>query len=195
MALNLKITRVLYQKLLGLYPPTFREQFGESMTQTFNDLWHERKNHHPLNQLGFVLWLFGETAGGIVQEHIVSIQTRPMMKNTFPNLRLPALISALLVLPFVLLEFAVVIAKGRTFDFRGLLDSAVIFGMLWLGITAILLILIPLVQALRAGNDVVAASAPAPKKTFSHSSHPCRPHQPPAGPTLHDVSFAHGVAH
>jgi hypothetical protein len=32
--------RVLYHKLLAFYPQAFREQLGESMAQTFNDLYN-----------------------------------------------------------------------------------------------------------------------------------------------------------
>jgi hypothetical protein len=35
--------RIFYKKLLAFYPQAFREQFGESVQQTFNDLCNERK--------------------------------------------------------------------------------------------------------------------------------------------------------
>jgi hypothetical protein len=43
MAYNHKTTRVLYKKLLDLYPPEFKEQLGESMEQSFHDLCKERQ--------------------------------------------------------------------------------------------------------------------------------------------------------
>jgi hypothetical protein len=58
--------RALYKKLLGLYPRAFREQLGESMEQTFNDLCNERKQQAQGGLFGFVLWMFVETAIGIV---------------------------------------------------------------------------------------------------------------------------------
>jgi len=33
----------LYKKLLNFYPQAFKERFGESMQQTFNDLYNQRK--------------------------------------------------------------------------------------------------------------------------------------------------------
>ena len=35
--------RILYKKLLNLYPRGFRDQMGESMEQMFNDLFKERQ--------------------------------------------------------------------------------------------------------------------------------------------------------
>lgn len=38
------------------------------MIQTFQALCHERQQQHSVRQAGFMLWLFGETAIGIIQE-------------------------------------------------------------------------------------------------------------------------------
>jgi len=43
MAYDQNTIRILYQKLLNFYPRGFRERLGESMQQTFNDLYNERK--------------------------------------------------------------------------------------------------------------------------------------------------------
>ena len=43
MEYNRKTIRTLYKKLLTFYPPAFREQFSESMGQTFNDFCRENK--------------------------------------------------------------------------------------------------------------------------------------------------------
>ena len=40
------------------------------MEQTFNDLYNERKQQAERGLFGFVLWMFVETAIGIVQEHL-----------------------------------------------------------------------------------------------------------------------------
>lgn len=157
----------LYKKLLALYPRGFRERLGESMQQTFNDLYNERKRQTESGLLGFVLWTFIETAIGIVQEHIVLIKEMNSMKNILTNLRLPAIIGLLIILPFILLEFTFVILKRLTFDLTDALDSIVIFGILWLGIAAIFLILIPLVRNLRqAGNNHMASPVPAQRNTL-----------------------------
>ena len=63
----------LYKKLLNLYPRGFREQLGESMQQTFNDLYKERKRETQQVLFSFVLWAFVETIVGIAKEYILLI--------------------------------------------------------------------------------------------------------------------------
>ncbi|RPI91645.1 MAG: hypothetical protein EHM40_15135 [Chloroflexi bacterium] len=159
MAYAQRTIHTLYKKLLRLYPQTFREQLGESMQQTFDDLYNERQTKRGL--FGFVLWMFIETAIGIVQEHILSIKEMNPMNNMLTNLRSSAVVGFLIVLPFILLEFTFVILKRLTFDLRDALDSVVIFGILWLGVAAILLILMPLVRSMQAGNNSAANPVPA----------------------------------
>lgn len=89
--------RTLYKKLLALYPHPFREQMGESMEQTFNDLCRERRQQAPSRWSVFVLWLFIETALGIVREHVLFLTEGVAMKNTLANPRPAALISAMLL--------------------------------------------------------------------------------------------------
>ncbi|HEU0295727.1 MAG TPA: hypothetical protein VFR47_23510 [Anaerolineales bacterium] len=89
------------------------------------------------------------------------------MNNTLTNLRLSAIIGFLIILPFILLEFTFVMTKRLTFDLRDALDSIVTFGILWLGVAAILLILIPLLRNLwRGGKDIVANPVPARGNTI-----------------------------
>ena len=57
---------ILYKKLLTFYPENFREQLGESMEQTFRDLWNE-KQQSKQELFGFVLWTFIETAIGFLK--------------------------------------------------------------------------------------------------------------------------------
>jgi Protein of unknown function (DUF2975) len=60
--------RNCYAKLLHLYPKAYRERFGESMEQTFNDLCHERiKAGKGLFRLA--LWVFVETFAAIIREN------------------------------------------------------------------------------------------------------------------------------
>lgn len=88
--------RTLYRKLLSLYPRRFQEQLGESMEQTFNDLYREKKSLH------LVPWIFVDTAIGIVVEHLLSISKGDPMKNTITYQRATALIgSILLVVAFI----------------------------------------------------------------------------------------------
>jgi len=74
---------VLYKKLLALYPRGFREQLGESMQQTFNDLCRERQTKG--GWFGFMLWTFVETAVGIVREHVLLLTKGATMKNILAN--------------------------------------------------------------------------------------------------------------
>jgi hypothetical protein len=57
-----------YRTLLHCYPRPYRERFAEGMDQTFHDLCRERVNAGQ-GLLGFVLWLFVETAAGILEEN------------------------------------------------------------------------------------------------------------------------------
>jgi hypothetical protein len=61
-----------YAKLLRLYPKPYRERFGETMGQTFNDLCRERAKAEK-GLLSFVLWTFFETSAAIVRENATMI--------------------------------------------------------------------------------------------------------------------------
>lgn len=99
----------LYKKLLALYPRGFRERLGESMQQTFNDLYTERK-HQPTRGF-FVLSIFSETAIGIVREHLYLLMEGDTMKNILANPRSAAITSFILALPlgftYVVLMFEI----------------------------------------------------------------------------------------
>jgi hypothetical protein len=92
MAINV---RTLYRKLLTLYPQRFKEQLGESMEQTFSDLYRERQAKP--GWFRFVLWTFIETAVGIVREHVQSITEGGSMKSALANPRFAVLISSILL--------------------------------------------------------------------------------------------------
>jgi hypothetical protein len=93
---EMNTVRTLYRKLLTLYPRAFREELGESMEQTFQDLWHE-KQQTKKELFGFVLWIFVETIFGIIREHVLSITEGAKMKNTLAIPRSAALISSILL--------------------------------------------------------------------------------------------------
>lgn len=144
-------TRALYKKLLSLYPRAFREQLGESMEQTFNDLCNERKQQTEPGWFGFVLWLFVETAIGIIKEHILLITERNTMKIITTDFRAAAIISFILVLPFVILEFL-----NTTLTKQNASGLTVLFGLLWLLPMTFIVILMPIVRNVRAGNSIMA---------------------------------------
>ena len=74
----------LYKKLISLYPRGFREQLGESMEQTFKDLYNERQTKR--GGFGFVFWMFAETGVGIIKENILYGYTMKI-SSQIPNER------------------------------------------------------------------------------------------------------------
>jgi hypothetical protein len=95
MAYIQRTIHTLYKKLIRLYPRGFRERLEESMLQTFNDLYKERQAED--GWFGFVLWMFVETAVGIVREHVLLITEGDRMKNTLAIPRSAALLSSILL--------------------------------------------------------------------------------------------------
>ena len=75
--------RRLYKKLLTLYPRSFRERLGESMEQTFHDLYQERQIKG--GWFGFMLSTFVETTVGIIKEYILLIKQGDHMKYSVTN--------------------------------------------------------------------------------------------------------------
>lgn len=142
--------RALYRKLLSFYPHEFREQLRESMEQTFNDLYEERKHQGARGWFGFVLWVFVETLIGIFKERILWIKEGNSMKNTLTNLRSPMLISFLLVLPFMAME----IINRRSFN-EGF--PIPLFVIMWLLPILFILTVMPIVRNVRAGNSLLAS--------------------------------------
>lgn len=134
-----EIVQKLYKKLLTLYPRTFKEQLGESMEQTFNDLCTEKRRTKS-KLFGFVLWTFLETATGIFREHLVLISPGDVMQSILKPVGSSALISFLLILPFMIME--VVNRRNFNEDFPFML-----FFILWLDLFAISLILLPIVRS------------------------------------------------
>jgi hypothetical protein len=103
MTFEQKTVRIFYKKLLAFYPRAFREQFGESIEQTFNDLCHERKRQAKQASYGFLLWMFIETFAGIVKEHLINIKRGATMENIISNSKSATVIGFLLALPLAIL--------------------------------------------------------------------------------------------
>ena len=142
------IVRFIYKKLVAFYPQTFREELGESMEQTFNDLCNEkRKTKQRL--FGFILSTFIETIAGIIQEHILLLTQGDTMKNIFTNFRSPAIIGLLFVIPFMIMEVV------NTQNFNAVFNIP-LFGIMWLLPTIFIVILVPIVRNIRTGNSLIA---------------------------------------
>lgn len=155
MAHEQKAVQWLYRKLLSLYPRAFRERFGESMQQTFDDLYNERKQQTEQSVFGFVLWMFAETAIGIFRERLLLITEGDRIQPMLKSLGLSALLSFFLVLPFMIME----VVNRRSFneDFPFML-----FLVLWLNLFSISLILLPIVRGGWTGTHDLAHPVPAP---------------------------------
>ncbi len=72
------------------------------MEQTFNDLCNEKQQTKQA-LLGFVLWTFIETTIGIFKEHLLLISSGVIMQTLFNTLGSPALVSLLLIFPFMIM--------------------------------------------------------------------------------------------
>ena len=51
------------------------------MEQTFNDLCNERKQQTEQGMFGFLVWIFVETALGVIKEHVQLITRGKTMKS------------------------------------------------------------------------------------------------------------------
>lgn len=101
-----------YKKLLKFYPKKFRERFEDSMAQTFNDLYQEKQIQ--AGWLGFIPWIFFETALGIVMEYVRLMIDGDTMKNT----GFAALVSSILLAVAVIVAPAIYLA-GNLRDAMG----------------------------------------------------------------------------
>lgn len=157
----------VYKKLLALYPRAFREQFGESMRQTFNDLCNEhRKELHKI-PLGLVIWMFMETFFGIVKENFLQLKRGITVENIITNQKASAIFGLVLALPlaFVLFieMFNVVPLSGylRTLTTEADGYQLSIFGKIFLIVTFLLLpigfviSLVPIVKNIRHSNGIM----------------------------------------
>jgi hypothetical protein len=150
--------RRLYKKLLRLYPREFRERLEESMEQTFADLYNEKRQTKK-EKFGFVAWTFVETALGIFREHLLLISPGDNMQTKLQTLGSSALISLLLILPFMTMEVVNRRNLHEEFPF-------ILFFVLWLNLFAISLILLPIVRGRRTANHGMANLVPAQRNTL-----------------------------
>ncbi len=148
-----RIARTLYQQLLKLYPRAFRERFGLSMVQTFDDLCREQQRQHAQGLYGLMWGVLLETAIGIFREHLLLISSGAVMQTMFKTLGSSALFSLLLSLPFMIME-----AVNRR-NFNEDFPLMLFFGM-WLNLFVISLILLPIVRSRRDQNHAMTNSVP-----------------------------------
>lgn len=153
-----RLVRTLYKKLVGLYPRPFREQLGESMEQTFQDLCDDKRQTKK-ELFRFVLWMFSETAIGVFREHILLISSGVMMQTSFKALGSSVFISLLLIVPLMIME----VVNRRIFneDFPTFL-----FFVMWLNVFAVSIILLPIVLSRHTANYDMTDPVPAERNAI-----------------------------
>jgi hypothetical protein len=157
-----EIVPALYNRLLRLYPYPFRERLGESMVQTFYDLYRERRQaREPL--IGFVLWTFLDTGIGIFREYL--FLTGDKMKAMLKSLGLPALLGLLVLLPLIILE----LVNRRNFP-EGF--PFAIFFLLWFSLFALGCMVLPILQAWRTSEYDRARPGPIPGNVLLANARP-----------------------
>lgn len=147
-----KTVLIIYKKLVAFYPPEFREQFGESMKQTFSDVCREHKREFHKIPLGLLIWMFMETSVGIIKEHFIKLKRGKNMENFKINFKSATIIGLISVLPFITLELVNRRTLSQDFPFP-------LFVFLWLLATAFIFMLMPIVQTVQTGNKIAAKPA------------------------------------
>jgi hypothetical protein len=143
--------RLLYRKLLTFYPRSFRERFAESVEQTFDDLYNDRKREKKQHLVAFASWMVIETSIGIVNEHVLLIGQEKTMRTITKDFTLAASISFILVLPLVILELL-----NNPVTKENPSGVIPLFAVLWLLPTVFIVILKPILRSARAGKSLMA---------------------------------------
>ncbi|HEY6400624.1 MAG TPA: hypothetical protein VI479_04405 [Blastocatellia bacterium] len=134
--------------------PADRREWGAAMLAELAHL------QNPFTRWRFALGcarvaLFAPRKGGALQFYRTDA-----MKNFITNFGSAAIISFLILLPFMILAFMFEVVKRlNIFSFRNAIDLIVVFGLLWLGLASIILIVAPIVRNMREGNDNLANPA------------------------------------
>ena len=140
----------LYKQLLSFYPRSFRDELGESMQQTFRDLYREKRQARQ-GLLNFLLKTFAETGLGIFREHVLLITEGTTMKTMISNPGFSPVISFILcVFPFMLLEWATRSNLPRSNA------SPMLWVVLWFLSTGFIVVLMQMVRNIRVGNSILA---------------------------------------
>lgn len=140
-----------YKRLISLYPQDFRERFGESMEQTFNDVCNEQKLKGNLS-LGFVFSMFAETSVSIIRENLSALKGANQMNYWLKNIGIAVLFGLLLISPFAFMEYwnnPVIQSVEVPFPFM-------LFFGLWLTPVIFFLGATPIVRIVWAGESVLA---------------------------------------
>jgi hypothetical protein len=118
------------------------------MEQTFIDLYDQQKRQTNRGVFGFILWIFIETAIGIFRERL-SVMEGVNMQTIVTSLRIPAVISFLILLPFMILE----VVNRRNFN-EGF--PIPLFIIMWLLPVLFILTGMPILRNARVGKSILA---------------------------------------
>jgi hypothetical protein len=142
----------LYEWLLRLYPQKFKRQFGEEMKFVFSESLRDAYEQDGGKGLFVLLgWTFIDVFISLFNEHLQERKEEPPMSLArFVTLRNAALTGFLMVLPFMLLEAI------TTSGFAHLGFPLGLFIFMWLLAAIFALLLLPIVQTIRAGNIAMA---------------------------------------
>ena len=115
-----------YGRLLCFYPRTYRERFGESIEQTFNDLCRERAEERK-GFLTFAIWTFAETCAAILKENAKYLTRSRMKQESGQSLKMikyaALAVGALMVAGIGALMF---LARGKGEDITGIVAPALL---------------------------------------------------------------------
>ena len=118
--------RCWYRRLLRLYPSPYRERFGEGMEQTFNDLCRERIRADQ-GLVWLAIWVYVETAVGIVRENATSIRRRTMKHDSIASLKIVKYSAITLgVLMAAGIVTLMILARGKGEDITGIVAPALL---------------------------------------------------------------------
>lgn len=121
---------VYYKRLISRYPQDFRERFGESMEQTFNDVCSEQKGKLSLT---FVFSTFAETSIGVIKENLSSLKGAYQMNYWLKTISIAALLGSLVTAALFVLAMLFnhdVQAGASPMSLRNILSN-------WIGLTLV----------------------------------------------------------
>lgn len=137
-----------YKRLLSLYPQVFREQFGESMEQTFNDICIEQEKLKGKISLPFVFLTFAETSLGVIEENINGVKGADQMNYWLKNFCIAALFSLFFTAAYWSLGIWSIPSEVEAWSEGQSSTSQILWN--WLVYT---LVFTPIVAGLRSGEN------------------------------------------
>lgn len=137
-----------YQSLISLYPREFRERFGVSMEQTFNDVCDEQKQLTGKVTFTFLFLTFAETSMGVIRENIYEVWRADQLNYWLKNFGLAALTSLFFTAAYWSLAAWSIPSEVETWSKGQSLVSQIFFNWLVLA-----LVLTPIVSGLRNGEN------------------------------------------